>query len=169
MQIGSFTIGILDLVILGICIIWGIVGCLRGFLGEFSHTAGLLCGAFCGLLFTHSLYPIIGRAFPNFPQVIASYLCFLSLTLLGYVTARLIGRALDNLVDAMHLSAVDTILGFFYDFLFAAFFISMIIYILSLQHLYDFSPIFDSSAIITRFIKPLLPETLRLIKGVANA
>ena len=51
-NIGSHTIGIVDMVIFLIVMISAVVNCIRGFVSEFSHVGGLIAGFFTGIMFT---------------------------------------------------------------------------------------------------------------------
>ena len=61
-NIGSHTIGIVDMVIFLIVMISAVVNCIRGFVSEFSHVGGLIAGFFTGIMFTWTGDNQSGRA-----------------------------------------------------------------------------------------------------------
>ena len=96
-NIGTWTLNAIDIAILVICLGRGVVGAVRGFFSDFSHTAGLFGGAVFGMLFTSLVFPKLAETFPKIPEVLLSYLTFILLVLVGYIAFRLIGSTLDNL------------------------------------------------------------------------
>ena len=154
-QIGQYSIGIVDLVIFAICMISAVVSCIRGFVTEFSHLGGLIAGFLVGIMFTSTLTVRLAEVITvDLPLWVLALMAFVILTLIGY------------LVISFHLGAIDNILGFFWGLLSALFFLSVITYVLSLQTVFDLSRLFSSSVFITRVIEPMLPETISALESV---
>lgn len=167
--IGNVDVGIVDIVIFTICMISAVFGCIRGFVNEFSHHAGVVFGFAIGFLFTSLLAPAIDNAADGrITYWVAALISFVVLTCIGYVVFRMLGSALETIVDRFSLGAVDNILGFFWGLIVALFVIAIIIYLFSLQNIIDFSPLFDSSLIVRNLIQPILPETISTIGGFIN-
>lgn len=165
--IGHAEIGIIDIVIFSVCMISAVFCTIRGFVNEFCHHAGVLFGFAAGFLFTSMLAPAVDSAADGrFPLWVSALISFVALTCAGYVLFRLLGSALETIVDSFNLGVVDNILGFFWGLIAAMFVISVIVYLLSLQHIFDFSMLFDSSVIVRNLIQPLLPETIETLGGL---
>ncbi len=167
-NIGTWTLNIVDVIIVVICLGRGIFGAVRGFFSDFSHTAGLVGGPLLGLLFTSLLLEKFLPIAPNIPPFLLSYMIFIVLVLVGYITLRMIGNAIDKTMEAIHVDGISTVLGFFWGILIALITLSVIFYVLSLQHLLDVSRFFDSSLFITKVIKPLLPSSINYLKEFVN-
>lgn len=167
-NIGTWTLNAIDIIILVICLVRGIVGANRGFFSDFSHTAGIFGGALLAILFTTVLANLIKDVMPNFSPTLISYLSFIALVLVGYIAFRLIGNTLDKVLESLNVSGISTILGFVWGILLSAFTISVFIYILSMQHIFDFSQYVDTSLFASKFIKPLLPLSLDAFKDLVN-
>ena len=166
-QIGQYSIGIVDLVIFAICMISAVVSCIRGFVTEFSHLGGLIAGFLVGIMFTSTLTVRLAEVVTvDLPLWVLALMAFVILTLIGYLVIRLLGNAVETIVDSFHLGAIDNILGFFWGLLSALFFLSVITYVLSLQTVFDLSRLFSSSVFITRVIEPMLPETISALESV---
>ena len=166
---GSHTIGIVDMVIFLIVMISAVVNCIRGFVSEFSHVGGLIAGFFTGIMFTSTLAVKLNEVIPySLPLWVSSLLSFVILVLIGYLIIRLLGNAVETIVDSFHLGAINNILGFFWGLFSSIFFLSVIMYVLTLQTVFDFSNIFSSSIFITRVIEPLLPETISTLESVLS-
>ena len=169
LAIGNVNIGIVDIIIFVICMISAVFCCIRGFVNEFSHHAGIIFGFATGFLFTTLLSPKLSDALSDkMPLWIVSLISFVILTSVGYIVFRLLGSALETIVESFHLGALNNILGFFWGLIIALFILSVIMYVLSLQHIIDFSPLFDNSLIANNLIKPLLPETISTIEDMIN-
>lgn len=167
--IGGVDIGIVDIVIFALCMISAVFCCIRGFVNEFCHHAGMIFGFAAGFLFTSMLSPVVDDAISaNVPYWVIAMLSFVILTSVGYVIFRLLGSTLETIVESFNLGAVNNILGFFWGLLAALFVLSALMYVLSLQNIIDFSPLFDSSIIANGFIRPLLPQTISTIEGMIN-
>lgn len=168
-NIGSHTIGIVDMIIFLIVMISAVVNCIRGFVAEFSHIGGLIAGFFTGIMFTTTLSNKLDEVVPyNMPLWVSSLFSFVILVLIGYLIIRLLGNAVETIVDSFNLGAINNILGFFWGLFSSIFFLSIIMYVLTLQNVFDFSAIFSSSIFITRVIEPLLPETISTLESVLS-
>ena len=168
-NIGSHTIGIVDMIIFLIVMISAVVNCIRGFVAEFSHIGGLIAGFFTGIMFTTTLSTKLDEVIPyNLPMWVSSLFSFVILVLIGYLIIRLLGNAVETIVDSFNLGAINNILGFFWGLFSSIFFLSIIMYVLTLQNVFDFSNIFSSSIFITRVIEPLLPETISTLESVLS-
>jgi Colicin V production protein. len=167
-QLGTWTLNAIDIAVLVIVLLRGVVGAVRGFFSDFSHTAGLFGGALFGILFTSSLLDLFTSRFPNFPELWMSYFIFIGLVILGYIAFRLIGNTLDRLMEDFSMEALNTILGFFWGIVVSLFALSALVYLLSLQHIVDFSRYLDTSLFVTRIIQPLLPLSKDAIMGALN-
>lgn len=167
--IGSVDIGIVDIVIFSLCMISAVFCCIRGFINEFCHHAGMIFGFCAGFLFTSMVTPLVDEAAAGrIPEWASALISFVVLTSVGYVIFRLLGSALETIVDSFNLGAVNNILGFFWGLLAALFVLSALMYILSMQNIVDFSPLFDASIFANKLIKPLLPQTISTIEGMMN-
>jgi len=158
--LGAYDVAIVDIIIFVICMISAVVCCIKGFVEEFSHQAGIIAGLACGLLFTKLLSAKLSEALPTFPAVAIALLSFVILSLVGYFLLRFLGNAVKTIVESFHLGALDNILGFAWGLLCSLFSLSVLMYVLSLQSFLDFSPFFDASLIANTIIKPLLPEAI---------
>lgn len=166
-QIGQVSVGVVDIVIFAVCMISAVVSCIRGFVTEFSHMGGLIAGFLVGIMFTSSLTVRLAEVISvSLPLWCLSLIAFVILTLIGYLVIRLLGNAVETIVDSFHLGAIDNILGFFWGLLSALFFLSVIIYVLSLQTVFDLTNLFSSSVFISRVIEPMLPETVSALESV---
>ena len=168
-NIGSHIIGIVDMIIFLIVMISAVVNCIRGFVAEFSHIGGLIAGFFTGIMFTSTLSVKLNEvAQYKLPMWVSSLVAFVILVLIGYLIIRLLGNAVETIVDSFHLGAINNILGFFWGLFSSIFFLSVLMYVLTLQSVFDFSNIFSSSIFITRVIEPLLPETISTLESVLS-
>ncbi len=161
--IGTLSLSIVDIIIFVICMISAVVGCIRGFVAEFTHQAGMIAGIACGLLFTKLRAFKLAEVLPAIPYLLIALISFVSLVLIGYLLLRLVGSSVSTIVESFHLGAIDNILGFIWGLIVSLFVLSALMYVLSLQNIIDFSRFFDSSVFANNFIEPLLPDALETI------
>lgn len=165
-QIGSVSINIVDIIVVVICLIMAIKSCISGFIKEFSHTAGLVFGIAAGFFFRELLASFLLSKIEylaTWPSWALSVVSFAALLLVAYLIFMLLGKALRSVLEGLNLNAIDNILGFVWGLLYTAFFISIIIYLLSLQSIVDLSEILNSSFIVTKLIQPLAPSAIELL------
>ena len=168
-NIGSLSVGVVDLIIFIIVMLSAVVNCIRGFVAEFSHVGGLIAGFFTGIMFTSKLSEKLAEVINvTLPRWTTSLIAFVILVLIGYLLIRILGNAIETIVDSFHLGAINNILGFFWGLIASLFFLSVIMYVLTLQNIFDFSNLFNSSIFITRVIEPLLPETISTLESVLS-
>lgn len=162
--IGSLTLGILDLIILAICLISSIACAIRGFVSEFCHFAGILIGFAVGFLFAGKLASLLSEVIKTNISFLLPLASFVILCLVGYLLVRVFQNLLLRIVETMRLGIVDNILGFVWGLVASFFVLSSIMYLLSMQNIFDFGSFFNSSIIATKLIKPFFPQALVFLK-----
>jgi len=167
-SVGALSLGILDIVIL-IVLIAGSVGCcLKGFISEFSHWAGLIAAYFLGIMFTRPLSNLVVNAFPSLPRFLPALLSFVLLALVGYMALYILGSMLERVADTFYLSYLNNILGFVWGILVSSFILGFILWILNYQNLIDFAPMLDHSILYTRIYSKVMSGVGSIISGVKS-
>ena len=168
MNVGALSLGILDIVILVVLIAGAVVCCLRGFISEFSHWAGLIAAYFLGIMFTRPLSNVVVKAFPSLPLFLPALLSFMFLALIGYIALYILGSMLDKVADAFYLSYLNNILGFVWGLCVASFILGFILWILNYQSIIDFTPLFEHSIMYTKIFAKVMRGVGSVINGVKN-
>lgn len=168
-QIGSLTVSVIDIVIFAVCMISAVFCCIRGFVMELSKWVGIVVGVLVAIMFTGALSPTAASLLPEtWPPLAATAIAFVVLFLAGFLIIVLLGSMLRKIIETFRLGALDHILGFIWGLVFCLLVVSVIVYLLGMQIIFDMDPVFGSSVIITRMIMPFLPETMEVIGNVAG-
>lgn len=167
--IGNVSFGILDIVVMAICLLSAVYCCIRGFIEEFCHHAGNIIGIVCGLMFTATLterlWPVMPEGFPRWATALIS---FVILTLVGYLIIRLLGTVLETIVETLNLGAINNILGFVWGLVAGLIVCVLIVYVLKSQTIFDLSTLLNSSVLSEGIIEPLMPATIGTIEEIIH-
>ncbi len=167
-EVGALTIGILDIIILVVLIAGSVVCCLRGFISEFSHWAGIITAYFLGIMFTRPLAEMVQSAFPSLPRFLPALFCFIALALVGYIALYILGSMLDKVADAFYLSYLNNILGFVWGLCVSSFILGFILWVLNLQSIIDFTPLLEHSVLYSRLFSKVMYGVGGIINGVKS-
>lgn len=167
--IGNVSLGILDIVVLAICLLSAVYSCIRGFIDEFCHNAGIIIGILCGLMFTSVLTNRLWQVLPEaFPHWAAALISFLILTLIGYFIVRVLANMLETIVNTLKLGVINNILGFAWGLLSGLIVCVLIVYVLKSQSIIDISPLLDNSLLSKEVLEPMMPMTIDTITEIIN-
>lgn len=167
--IGNVSFGILDIVVLAICLLSAVYCCIRGFIDEFCHNAGVILGICCGLMFTSELTSRLWEVMPaGFPDWATALISFVVLTLVGYFIIRLLGKILETIVNTLHLGALNNILGFVWGIIAGLIVCGLIIYLLQAQTIFNLSPLLDNSVISREIIQPMIPSAVEAFEEIRS-
>lgn len=164
--IGSVFFSSIDIIVFALCMFGGIGGAITGFADSFASSAGYIMGFFVSLMFTGRLSSLVQETFPGFPLFLAVLVVFVLLFLVGYGLLRLIGNFLEHVMESIGIDVINKLLGFFWGIIEAGIILSVIIYLLDLQTVFDLSQWFDKSQIVVRLVRPLVPESIGIVSGL---
>ena len=168
-QIGSLSLSPVDIVIFVICMISAVFCCIRGFVMELSKWMGIFIGLLSAIMFTPLAKGTAATLLPNaLPAFAVTLVTFLVLWLAGFLVVLLLGLMLRRIVETFNLGALDNILGFGWGVVVSLMAVCVVVYLLTLQNLFDLSPYFSSSVIISRIVQPLLPATIGTIETLTQ-
>ena len=168
-NMGSIGISVVDIVIFVICMISAVFCCIRGFVMEMSKWMGIFIGLLVAIMFTPVASDTMASLLPSsWPHWVVAFLTFLAMWLIGFLVVLLVGMMLRHIVKTFNLSVVDNILGFVWGVVVSLMAVAVVVYLLSLQSLIDFTPHFSSSVIISRIVQPLLPATIGTLETLTQ-
>lgn len=168
-NIGSIGISVVDIVIFVICMISAVFCCIRGFVMEMSKWMGMFIGLLVAIMFTPVASDTMASLLPSsLPHWVVAFLTFLAMWLIGFLVVLLVGMMLRHIVRTFNLSVFDNILGFVWGVVVSLMAVAVVVYLLSLQSLIDFTPYFSSSVIISRIVQPMLPATIGTLETLTQ-
>jgi len=144
----------LDIVLI-VIIAGGAIRCaFKGFIAEIMSFAALILGLVAAVFFSKMGAQLIDTyvGFSNWNQIIA----FLIIFLLVYLLVKLLERILHRIFDKINLERLDRVLGFFLGLIEGGLAVTLIVYLMRVQPIFDLHSVLDGSAI-ARFILEIIP------------
>ncbi len=152
------TVG--DYVAIAIIGLMAIRVALHGFTYEFSSKAGIILGLLISLMFSTTFSSFIDNRFGlgSVSLLIALVLLFLA----GYIAAKFLLSTIEEVFELLHLRFLDHILGFALGAAEGALIVSVSVYILKLQTVFDLEQVMSLSRIVTT-LSPIAPVSIETI------
>ena len=149
-------------IVFGILILIFAVRCaIRGFVSELMSMAAIVLGMLASLYFFKKGGEFICERFmPGYPTL-SKVIAFILLFLIVFLVVKIVERLLKDIIEGIKLGKADRFLGIIFGFIEGIIVVSLVLFIISIQ------PLFDSMALLNNsfFAKLLLP----LIMGKAEA
>jgi membrane protein required for colicin V production len=142
----------LDLIFTVIVIIIVIKASLRGFIGELMSMASVILGIVAAILFRKSGAAFIREQFMSGMNLLPEILACISIFLIVWIIFRVVEFTLKNIIDLIHLGAIDRFLGIVFGLL-----EGLGVLCLALFLLVTIQPILEPH---TDFIAPMLEKSL---------
>ena len=168
LSIGSLTFGLLDFIAIGIMLIGAVSCAVAGFSRSAAKSFGFILSFPIALLFSNALAKLIASS-SGLSMVISTLIAFTALSVIIYILFRFLGNLLETTLDALHLSAVDSILGFLWGAMTAAIGISIAAALIRYQPFIDVTPLLRNSILFREIFSDLYPDAIGMIQGAVNA
>lgn len=159
------TLTTVDYIIIGLVLVGGIWGAIKGLIEEVARKFGYVCGLLVALMFTKSFSPVFVENL-DFPLWLASCCSYVLLFLAGYLVVKLLGKILQTIFETANLTAVDNILGFIIGVFEAIAVIGVLEILFQHQTFFNFERYFDESIISTKVILPFCNWLTTLVHKV---
>jgi membrane protein required for colicin V production len=126
---------------------------LRGFLSEILSMAAVVLGLLASLYFYKNGGAYIRQQFMPETKTVPEALAFIALFIIVFIVIKLLEVMLKNIIHGVRLGGADRFLGIIFGFVEGIMVVSLILFVLKIQ------PLFDPSSIISDsfFAKALLP------------
>ena len=152
------SFSIIDIAFLGLIGLFMIRCYLRGFVSELLSMAGIVLGLLASLFFYKNGGEFLRNQFwpevENIPEIAA----FVILFVIVFLIVKLLERMLINIIDEVSLTNADSFLGIFFGFAEGVVVVSLVLFIMRIQPLFDPSEILADS-FFARLILPLIIGT----------
>lgn len=146
--------GVLDIIILVVLFAGGIVVSIKGFFRELGAKASYFVGFLTSMMFTRRLASFIYSRIEA-EELLVSFLTYLVLFFVGFFLCRVLSSVLEKATDGIGLSVVDKILGFVLGMIESLICIAVVIWLLGLQNLFDFSSVLSNSFFYNKVFYPM--------------
>jgi len=154
------NINTLDLIFIALITLMMIRCYIRGFVTEFLSMAAIVLGFIAALYFYKNGGEFIRNTFMKNKETVPEVIAFIVLFITVFVVIKMIEKMLKGIVDKVYLSGVDRFLGIFFGLLEGLAVVSLTLFILRIQPLFNPESLLQGSF----FAKTFLP----FITGAEN-
>jgi membrane protein required for colicin V production len=147
-------IAVIDIIFLALAVLLTVRCALRGFIRELLSMASVVLGLLAAFFFYKNGGAFIERKFmPGVNIIIPDILAFIALFLIVFILIKILGIILKDIIEGIKLGGVDRFLGVIFGLVEGGIVISLILFVLTIQPLFDSAPILQKSF----FAELLLP------------
>ena len=147
------TFSIIDIIFVALIGLFMIRCYLKGFVSELLSMAGIVLGLYASLFFYKNLGEYLRNIFWNDLDLIPEITAFVLLFVIVLVIIKLLERMLINIIDQISLTTADSYLGIVFGLAEGIAIVSLVLFLLKVQPLFDSSNILNNSF----FARLLLP------------
>ncbi|MDR1239960.1 MAG: CvpA family protein [Treponema sp.] len=146
-------IAVIDIIFIVLAIILTIRCALRGFIGELMSMASVVLGLLAALFFYKNGGAFIREKFLPGMKIFPEVLAFIALFLIVFIVIKILEGILKDIIERIRLGGADRFLGVIFGLVEGVIVISLILFVLTIQPLFDPAPILRESF----FAELLLP------------
>jgi membrane protein required for colicin V production len=151
----------LDLIFMILLVLMMIRGRVRGFLLEVFSWASLILGILAAVYFYKAAGALMReKYFPN-QKALPDILAFLLLFIVVFLVMKMLQKILNDVVKGVKLGGVDKFLGTIFGLIEGVALVSLVLFVLSIQPLFDVSALLEES-FLSKLILPLIERRPRV-------
>ena len=135
----------LDVAFIAIIMLFIIRCYFKGFLYEFFSIAAVVLGLIASIYFYKTGGEFIRERFMPDKKSIPEVIAFAALFLIIYILVKIIERMLDDIIEGAELGAADQITGLFFGLLEGVAVVSLTLFVLRIQPLFNPDPLLSGS------------------------
>jgi membrane protein required for colicin V production len=145
----------LDIVFVALIFLLSLRSLFRGFITELMSMASITLGFLAAFLFHKPGAAFVAEKwFPSSP-VLADIIAVIALFIIVFVAVKIVERILNDIISAVDLGGVDRLIGFFFGIAEGALLITLLVWLISIQPLFDPQPLLETS-VIARILLPIV-------------
>jgi membrane protein required for colicin V production len=148
-------LSVIDIVFLVLVCLLVLRGGIRGFIREFLSWPTLALGTLGAVFFYKNGAIFIERRFLPGMKVLPEILAFIGIFVIIFLAFKILEKILRDIVEGIHLGGLDRVLGAVFGFLEGAALTAIVLFVLTVQPLFDPSAILGSS-VLTNTLLPLI-------------
>ena len=128
---------------------------LKGFVSELLSMAGIVLGLLAALFLYKNGGEFLRNTFLPDMDTLPEIAAFVALFVIVYIIVKLLEKMLINIIDEVSLTSADSILGIFFGLAEGIVVVSLILFVLKIQPLFDPSS-FISDSFFARLLLPFI-------------
>ncbi|MDR1586981.1 MAG: CvpA family protein [Treponema sp.] len=135
----------IDILFAALIVIFTVRCALRGFVGELFSVASLALGLLAALYFYRNGALFIREKFMPGLKIIPEIAAFIAIFLIVFICIKIIEGMLREIIEGIRLGRADRFLGIFFGLAEGIIVVSLILFVLSIQPLFESAPILEKS------------------------
>ena len=151
----------IDFLFIALILIFAVRCALKGFISEIMSMASVVLGLLTALYFYSKGGEFVRIKFLPDVKILPEIIAFVALFLIVFVSIKILEALLKDIVEGIKLGGADRVLGIFFGIAEGVVVVSLVLFILRIQPLFDPASIFENSI----FAEMLLP----LITGIGSS
>ncbi len=155
------NIAIIDLVFLGIILLFTVVAAIKGFVKAIFGKLCWIVGLICSFLFYKTALPIVNQYIENL--TLAIIVSFIAIFIVVFLVIKIVEVIISHIFKGEILKSLDHALGAFFGFAEGLAIVFVLLFILTQQPWVDVSSLIGES-FIYNFLAPFLQGTQEMIK-----
>ena len=151
----------IDFLFIALILIFTVRCALKGFISEIMSMASVVLGLLTALYFYSKGGEFVRIKFLPDVKILPEIIAFVALFLIVFASIKILEALLKDIVEGIKLGGADRVLGIFFGIAEGVVVVSLVLFILRIQPLFDPASIFENSI----FAEMLLP----LITGIGSS
>jgi len=157
-------LSVIDIVFILLIVLFVLRCYLKGFISEFFLIASVLLGILASLFFYKNGAEFLRAKYWPDLKTIPEIAAFVGLFIIVFIVIKLLEILLKGIIQGINLGGADKFLGVIYGLIEGIAVVSLILFVLHIQPLFDSSSILSDS-IFARILLPLITKT-EAVSGV---
>jgi membrane protein required for colicin V production len=139
------SITAIDIIFIALIIIFTVRCSLRGFVSELLSMASVVLGLLAALYFYKQGGEFVRVKFMPTLKIIPVIIAFLALFLIVFICIKILESILKDIIEGIRLGRADRFLGIFFGLLEGIIVVSLALFVISIQPLFDPRSLLESS------------------------
>ncbi|MDR0582743.1 MAG: CvpA family protein [Treponema sp.] len=144
---------VIDIIFIALIVVFTLRCALKGFIGELMSMASIVLGLLAALYFYKNGGEFVRNKFMPEMKIIPEITAFIALFLIVFVVIKVLEAMLKEIIEGIRLGPADRFLGILFGFVEGIIVVSLVLFLLTVQPLFEGGPILEKSL----FAKILLP------------
>ncbi|MDR2071577.1 MAG: CvpA family protein [Treponema sp.] len=136
---------VIDIIFAALMVIVVVRCTLRGFIEEVMSMAALVLGLGSAFFFYKRGAAFLAEKYIPDMKILPEVLAFAGIFLIVFLAVKLLEFVLKDIISRIHLGGVDRLLGAVFGFIEGAVLVSLILFVLTIQPLFDAQPLLEKS------------------------
>ena len=139
----------------------------RGFITELMSMASLVLGLLAAFLFHKPASAFVMKKWLPDSAILADIIAIAALFVIVFVAIKILERIMQDIISAVDLGDIDRFIGFLFGFAEGVLLVTLIVWLISIQPLFDPRSLLESS-VIARILLPLAGSAGESLKSTVE-